>query len=269
MIISLGSTSRVKDSLQQILQINNNNLFDYIICNFESILYIIKNIDKQINNSDFVDIKFISEINENIDILNEKRIKLKNDIINSSHIDFIHLVDNTTNNNNFRPTNIYLPSNWMIGNFVYFIKKINPNLSFTLHLLIPPNYIDENRQIIDSLYHPYLKIHCLNSEWNWTLVYNNLTHIIPKILSNGLPSDFDPYIYIKLHNDLSDMSNEDASSHYIIHGMNEGRQYKVEDYLQFNANIYKSFNIDLQCFTDKDATIHFIKFGKNENRRYK
>jgi hypothetical protein len=41
-----------------------------------------------------------------------------------------------------------------------------------------------------------------------------------------LPSDFNPNEYKGLHPDLTELHNNDATTHFINHGMAEGRPYK-------------------------------------------
>jgi hypothetical protein len=49
-----------------------------------------------------------------------------------------------------------------------------------------------------------------------------------------LPSDFDPVEYKSLHLDLSEFSNTDATSHFMISGINEGRPYKKNQNLIYS-----------------------------------
>ena len=44
--------------------------------------------------------------------------------------------------------------------------------------------------------------------------------------SDTLPSDFDPRIYRELHSDLSYLTDDAATTHFLVHGMKEGRRYR-------------------------------------------
>ena len=100
-----------------------------------------------------------------------------------------------------------------------------------------PNYIGnihfDNEKIKDYLYnknYPIIKIKKLQ-----------FTTYIEK----EVPNDFDPNEYIKLHPDLSEYSNVDATTHFIMNGMNEGRPYKKNQiliYSDFLTEYLKNMN---------------------------
>ena len=64
-------------------------------------------------------------------------------------------------------------------------------------------------------------------------------------IEKEVPNDFDPNEYIKLHPDLSEYSNVDATTHFIMNGMNEGRPYKKNQiliYSDFLTEYLKNMN---------------------------
>lgn len=85
---------------------------------------------------------------------------------------------------------------------------------------------------------------------------------------NELPLDFDPCKYTQLYPDLAKLNCSQAEQHYIKHGKNEGRIYKLDLPNDFNPVIYKELNIDLVEISDMSAMVHYTKYGKVENRVY-
>jgi hypothetical protein len=79
------------------------------------------------------------------------------------------------------------------------------------------------------------------------------------------PIDFDVIIYGK-YNDLENLSNDNLIKHYIEHGKNEKRVYKLPD--NFNVNSYKKMNLDLIHLNDNDLIKHYVNYGINENRNF-
>jgi hypothetical protein len=93
-----------------------------------------------------------------------------------------------------------------------------------------------------------------------------------KLLYN-LPKDFNWKEYISLYNDLKNsISNEeDAITHYLKYGKNEGRIYSNNNLPKdFNWKEYISLYDDLKnsISNEEDAITHYLKYGKNENRIY-
>ena len=87
------------------------------------------------------------------------------------------------------------------------------------------------------------------------------------------PDDFDPEIYKKLNIDLRNMSNEEATNHYLMNGINEKRLYKKEDIINnipedFDPVIYKKLNKDLKNMSNEEATEHYLNNGIMEKRIY-
>jgi len=168
MIISLGTSCKVREAIQRCLNIPSleSNIFDWLITNFESILYCIQNIDKPFSETDFYDSKEIClshriilhkslrfdslhdcvasnnyqlEMRQFIDKYNRRLKRLKQHILSNQILDFIHLVDC---NYNFRlpRTQLYIPTITQMKQFHSAIQKINPNCNYRLHILIPPEY---------------------------------------------------------------------------------------------------------------------------------
>ena len=166
MIISLGNSCKVRAAIERYFRVNSleTNMFDWVLSNFDSVLYFLNNIDKPLVKNDFYDTNiecanhrrvfhvkirfdtlhdvvfknpYETEINNLIDKYNRRLIRLKNIILNSEKKHFIHLVDSIFN---FRTPNklIHIPSIDDILTFNQLILKINPNCVYYLHILIPP-----------------------------------------------------------------------------------------------------------------------------------
>jgi hypothetical protein len=315
MIISLGSSPKVIESIERYYGFKKEeSLFDWSFSNFKAVLHFIKNIDSKINDEDFYDTKdeehilgcrivnhkklrfcisrefpliqsFKSYLPTFIDSINRRLRKLKNNIAENYIIDFIHSLDESENynfksNSAFRDANIYVPTNAMIHDFANHVKNINPNLNFILHLLVPPNYINDYNDLLSTLNHPNLKIHFMKQEvgnyvitggslclnWHWENIYNNLNKDISFQIS--IPKDFNPVFYKKIYPDLAHLSDESAIHHYLHHGIKEGRLYKIDKEVKFDPIVYKRIYKDLAHMNDEEALIHYLIFGAKENRKF-
>ncbi len=56
------------------------------------------------------------------------------------------------------------------------------------------------------------------------LKIKKITEVVTKY--DSFPDDFDPAGYISMHEDLTDMSEEEATKHFTKYGLKEGRMYK-------------------------------------------
>jgi hypothetical protein len=76
--------------------------------------------------------------------------------------------------------------------------------------------------------------------------------------------------YKLLNEDLDQLSLSDIElrRHYIMHGKEEGRLYKLDLPDNFNVNHYKILNHDLFSFSDNEAIRHYINHGSTEKRAY-
>jgi hypothetical protein len=233
MLFPLGSACKVRQSIQRYLHLETmqTNMFDWVISNFEAILYFILNIDTPIRASDFYELKdnddfyktnkesvgsrrvihnfyrfdtihdftffktksYEEELPFFIDKYNRRLNRLKNTIINSEKIDFIHLVDIIPNHR--KPEqNIYIPTEEQLWLFVWKMKQINPNCVCNLHILIPPPYckyykteFTVNNPLLERLSQiPNIFIHFLSQNenvescgdqcchWSWDEVYKSI-----------------------------------------------------------------------------------------------
>ncbi len=214
--------------------------------------------------------------------INTRMFRLKNTILNNSCIDFIHCLDDDTNfnfkcNPNFKQSNIYVPNNQTIHNLVDAIKKINPNLQFKIHIIVNPLYSNDNKILLDTLNNPYIKLYYIKDDpnklsagnlslnWCWNTLFDEIKYSV----SNVVPSDFDPVYYKKIYPDISKLSNEDATKHYLEKGIKEDRIYKIDDEIIFDPVIYKKIYSDIAHMTDDEAKLHYLKNGIKENRKYK
>jgi hypothetical protein len=187
-------------------------------------------------------------------MLNRRLNRLKDTIINSNKINFIHLLD--VDPNLYINSRVHIPLNNTIKDFIYNVYKINNNLDFTLHLLIPPGYYEDNINLFLSLHQienkinlsenifldkdilpgtsvkGKLRIHIMTKDyegddkyqcihWSWNSIYKI-------IINNNIPNDFNLYYYRKLNSDLHHMNYEELIIHYLTHGINEHRKYKIE-----------------------------------------
>ena len=102
--------------------------------------------------------------------------------------------------------NIELKSHLIHKNSINVLYDAMPGYNGNIHF--------DNTQLKEYLYnkkYPIIKI----KKMQFT-TYNN----------RQLPSDFNPNEYKSLHPDLTELQNNDAISHFINHGMSEGRPYK-------------------------------------------
>jgi hypothetical protein len=165
MILSLGNSCKVKEAIQRYTNVKSQSqFFDWMLSNFDSVLYFMKNINTPIHGNNFyltneqyyehkrlnhLHIRFDSlhdilcnqlyeiEKNKFIEKYNRRLIRFKNNIIDEKIIHFIHLVDFIPNpilSN--KP--IYIPTIEEIKLFDKYIKNINPTCNYYLHILIPP-----------------------------------------------------------------------------------------------------------------------------------
>ena len=224
MIISLGNSCKVREAIQRFLNCDTleSNMFDWVFTNFSSILYFIENIDKPLIATDFYDTELkcfnhrgvnhcnlrfdtLHDINANesyeeqlplfLEKYNRRLQRLKLHILSNEKIHFIHLVDC---NYNFRlpDTKIYIPNLDEINLFDKFIKNINHQCIYYLHILIPPfeckiyNFsftIDKeeiNKLSINNVFVHYLTIdenvETSNEQcrhWSWSNVFDIIDNI--------------------------------------------------------------------------------------------
>jgi hypothetical protein len=89
---------------------------------------------------------------------------------------------------------------------------------------------------------------------------------------NVLPEDFNWKVYVKINKDVINNKNE-AINHYLKHGINENRIYKIDSNLlptDFSWRDYLELNPDLIELSSKiEAQHHYLKNGIKENRSYK
>ena len=93
------------------------------------------------------------------------------------------------------------------------------------------------------------------------------TPFVIKMLEPELPEDFDAKTYLRLNPDLKETEKE-AGMHYIRHGLNENRLYKMDLPNDFDPDVYLKLNVDLDQHKI-DPKIHYLLHGKNEGRNYK
>jgi hypothetical protein len=187
--------------------------------------------------------------------------------------------NNFHSNSSYRESKLYIPTNQMINDVIHYIKKINPLLQFNINLLIHPDYGNENRDILDTLNNPHLKIHYMSQDnqkyvitagdlcihWHWNKIYDNLKYNNTAVL----PHDFNPTFYKKIYNDLRNMSDKESEEHYINYGIKEDRVYKIDNDILFNPDIYRKIYKDLSHMNDEEAKLHYISYGIKEDRKYK
>ena len=84
----------------------------------------------------------------------------------------------------------------------------------------------------------------------------------------NIPSDFDSKVYISLHSDLSNLSEEEGMIHYENYGFYENRRYTPIP-KDFDYTVYIELYPDLYNADEETAKFHYEKFGYFENRKYK
>ena len=132
------------------------------------------------------------------------------------------------------------------------------------------SFFDENPYFYDQLvliiYEADRSDICNYKKINNNLISKNFINIVDGFQNvwckNTLPPFFNVHKYIKLNDDISHMTDDEATKHYICHGKYEKR---IHD---FDVNVYKEFSTDIGGMSDEDATIHFVNHGKYENRLY-
>ena len=93
-----------------------------------------------------------------------------------------------------------------------------------------------------------------------------------------LPSDFMWQDYIKLNQDLKNLTKKEAERHYFKHGFREGRSYilkKESSYglttslpVEFDWIVYLKLNSDLGNLSKEKAEKHYLKYGMREGRLF-
>ena len=116
--------------------------------------------------------------------------------------------------------------------------------------------------------------------------FTNIRDLYNERNKKSLFIDFDPKVYKNLHNDIKDMTDEEAKKHYFNHGIRENRKYKLNENANSNVNsnvntnlnvnandfdpcVYKNMYDDLKNMTDEEAKKHYINHGSREKRKYK
>jgi hypothetical protein len=307
MLFPLGCSCKLRHSLERFSnERRDTNLFDWVLTNFDTILYYLENIDEEIKSDDFYDSNILYYENK---IVNHKKIRFsslndfplsinyednmikfiytvnrrlkrfKSTILNSKNIDFIHTLDieneyNFHYNPEFRKSNIYIPTTNSVNKFINLIKNLNSKLIFTLHILIPP-VSDNYHDLIKPLENiNNVKVHYLTKDDSIELFMYHCRHwswndVYTKI-SNSLPIDFNVSNYKKINKELINITDDEAINHYIKNGVYENRKYIDSNALPqyFNVSTYKKINEDLINMTEDEAINHYLKYGIYENRKY-
>jgi hypothetical protein len=206
-VISLGYGCQVIHNINKCFGKSESNFFDWLITDFKSVIYILKNINNKgllsvdkfkkdekkgrynyrVENIDFkmISIHDIRETDEYMEKIHEFIIKynrridrLKKFIESDEKIHFVHCIDH-------QYLNRYIMTNEDIYNFKKYLNDINPNNKCILHIAIPPKYnnIDLNYLIQDNVYVYYLidtkegEISWTNENFNWNIIFDNIKKI--------------------------------------------------------------------------------------------
>ena len=212
-IISLGSACQVKFNIDRLFKQEETIFFDWLIIDFKSILYILKNInneelitktkftDKEIfkpgkswyprfHKIEHIDFKMISihDFPSNIDYMdymdefilkyNRRLNRLKKLINSDENIHMIHCLDHQF-------TDGYIITIDDIYNYKKCLCDINSNNNCFLHIVIPPKYnnIDFNNLIQDNVYVYYLhdtqegNNDWRNTNFNWDIIFDKINNI--------------------------------------------------------------------------------------------
>jgi hypothetical protein len=211
-VLSLGCGCQVKFNIDRLFKKEETHFFDWLITDFQSVLYILKNInDKEvISESKFTDkdvflmkktwtdchkiehlnFKMISthdllKTTNYIDNMKEFILKyerrlnrLKNLIIGNENVHMIHCIDHQFMDG-------YIPTESDIYYYKRYLHEINILHKCFLHVVIPPKYnnLDLNCLIQERIYVYYLhdtgKVcgQWANTNYNWNIVFDNITNI--------------------------------------------------------------------------------------------
>lgn len=212
-IISLGHACQVKFNIDRLFKSEKTNFFDWLITDFKSVLYILKNINNEelITKSKFTDkeifkpgkswydpfhkiecidfkmisvhdfpsnINYMDYMDEYILKYNRRLDRLKILINSDENIHMIHCLDHQF-------TDGYIITNDDIVNYKKYLCDINSNNNCFLHIVIPPKYnnIDFNNLIQDKVYVYYLidtqqgNNDWTNTNFNWNIIFDNINNI--------------------------------------------------------------------------------------------
>jgi len=237
MLFSLGGACVIKYFIDKSSHTNSvTQLFDWMISDFESIIFILKNIDENIfcensftlldvycnSNGSWTDchkiehkqMRFISihdiskdlDYNRNVHSYVDKCVRrlkrFKDILINNRKIKFIHLI-NSTIQNDMGNYNGYCPNDNDVNLFFDLVRKINPNLDVELHILYVPRF--EQEYYANTLTQSqYVRKHLLYSKmeevlYDWTLSHLNLYECISHISYSNQYQNFINIIPIGLN----------------------------------------------------------------------
>ena len=214
--IPLGSACLVRQSIDKFFNSGRpTNLFDWNITNFNTILYVIQNINKPFTSNDFYDMKQICPTNhrmashkflsfmiihdfptnktyeeympEFLDKYNRRKERLKQTIlIKHTNIHFIHFLDINTGGS------IYIPTLDQLCKFYDSLRSINPDCRAHLHLLVHPDYVNKADEINKLAVSAYIHIYYMKrlypspqnvnentrgENWNWDEIYNSIQYM--------------------------------------------------------------------------------------------
>jgi len=211
-IISLGHACQIRFNIDKFFKSEESHFFDWLITDFKSVLFILKNINNkeliskekftnkkihiienrcskypQIENIEFKMISihdlpentnYVDYIDEFILKYNRRLDRLINLIKSDENIHMIHCLDHQF-------TDKYIITNDDIVNYKKYLCDINSNNNCFLHIVIPPKYnnIDFNNLIQDKVYVYYLiDTQQGNNDWtntnlNWNIIFDNINNI--------------------------------------------------------------------------------------------
>jgi hypothetical protein len=212
-VISLGHACQVKFNIDRLFKNAETNFFDWLITDFKTVLYILKNINnaelitkskftdkevfkpgnswiKRYHKIECIEFKMISihDFPSNIDFIdymdefilkyNRRLHRLKKIINSAKNVHMIHCLDHQF-------TDGYIITNNDILDFKKHLRDINSNNNCFLHIVIPPKYnnIDFNHLIQDKVYVYYLhetprgNNNWKNTNFNWNVIFDNINNI--------------------------------------------------------------------------------------------
>ena len=167
------------------------------------------------------------------------------------NIDNGHILENKLFDNTISKLEITIPNNFNIEDY----KKSNNNLK--------------------SLNEEQILIHYLNNNTN-NEYKNDIDNNIDNNIDNvEIPNDFNVKNYKKSNSDLHALNEEQLLTHYLNHGIKEGRKYNIDENdcnkipNDFNVKNYKRLNTDLHKFNEEQLLTHYLNHGIKEGRKYK
>jgi hypothetical protein len=284
-IISIGSICVVKHNINRFSAKKETNFFDWLICDFKTVLTILKDIDNRwfLTKDKFVcndiwtaseykvehkEIKLVAphdvftkndyecQLDGFISKYNRRLDRLKNYINGQSNLHMIYCLDHQFT------SEPYIPTQDDVNNFYKYISEINPNNKCFLHIVVPPKYngidLTQLKSNKTSVYYLTSKYEVssesstswCNENYNWEIIFDNIKKI-DSIVTNdtSVQKQYSSLSQTRLRNII----RRNNSSNYNKHS-------NIKRYLNqgFNKNMVNR---------DNRQSSHLFNVNRNTTRR--